>query len=225
MSAYLPGEIGSPQKNLRQQFMQLQKALQSGDLSSAQSAYSGIEDSLQNGAQSSKSPVNGNNQATTDFQTLGKALQNGDISSAQSALILFQQDLQPGGQPGTSGYGGIRGRTGRFNSAMAKQMKDFKSLATALQSGDTSSAQTAMASVMQDMQNGKPGSFPANGSAAQTLQNLQDAVQSGNVSDATSAFSTLMQDLGGVGSGGGSSSPYSSYQTRSYLGNTVDMTA
>ncbi|MCL5021485.1 MAG: hypothetical protein M1339_07505 [Bacteroidetes bacterium] len=230
MSAYQPGGTNAPQNDIRKQFMQLQKALQSGDLSGAQSAYTSIEDSLK-GAGSSQSPLSGTNQASTDFQALGQALQSGDMSSAQSVLATFQQDMQAAGQAGASGTGSThRRRGGHFSGAMAQQMKDFKSLASALQSGDATSAQSALSSFLQDIQNNSSSSnpFTANSSVSTDLQNVQSALQSGSVSTAQSAFSSLMQALvpPGMGANGSSgSSPYSSYQQQSLIGNTVDATA
>ena len=76
----------------------LSQDLQSGDLSSAQQAFAGLQQLLPNlfsgnqvqtGQQSSVQ-----NQIVTDLSTLGQALQSGDLSKAQDAFKKLQQDMQ-----------------------------------------------------------------------------------------------------------------------------------
>jgi len=88
----------NPFQQIRQDFNQLASALQSGDLSGAQSAYSNIQQLLQ-GQQSSStsSSVSGSTPASTiqnDFATLGQALQSGDLTQAQGAFSQLQNDIQ-----------------------------------------------------------------------------------------------------------------------------------
>ena len=79
-----------------QDFKALQTALQSGDLSSAQQAFSALQHDMPRLAQSANatsqtSPVS---QLSQDFQSLQSALQSGDLSSAQQAFASLTQDLQ-----------------------------------------------------------------------------------------------------------------------------------
>jgi hypothetical protein len=87
-----------------QDFESLGNALQSGDLSDAQSAFSqleqdmpGLSQLLQSGSSSSSSATQ-NSPIATALQSLQSSLQSGDLSGAQQAFSSLQQNLQ-----GTSG--------------------------------------------------------------------------------------------------------------------------
>ena len=72
----------SPQ---RQAFGQLISAIQSGDLSAAQSAYATL---TQGGSNSGNGPF------AQALSQIGDALQSGDIGKAQAALASLQQQMQ-----------------------------------------------------------------------------------------------------------------------------------
>ena len=84
-------------------------------------------------------------QTGQDFRALQNALQSGDLSSAQQAFASLQKDLQP-----------AAGAAGSSSASPWSQNnplgKDFQALQSALQSGDLSGAQSAFASVKQDLQ-------------------------------------------------------------------------
>jgi len=72
----------NPYAQDRQTFGQLVSALNSGDLSAAQSAYNAL----------SASPLaQGNGPFGQALQQIGQSLQSGDLSGAQSALASLQQ--------------------------------------------------------------------------------------------------------------------------------------
>jgi hypothetical protein len=74
-------------------FQSLANALQSGNLSGAQSAFSALEQSYQSqNGQSSTS--NQNSTINNDFQNLSSALNSGNLSSAQQAFAQLQKDMQ-----------------------------------------------------------------------------------------------------------------------------------
>jgi len=81
---------------MKQDFKSLSKALQSGDLSTANQAFAQLQKDTgmsTDQTQSSSSSVNSN--STSDLlQTLGNALQNGDLSGAQKAFSQIQQNMQ-----------------------------------------------------------------------------------------------------------------------------------
>jgi DNA-binding FadR family transcriptional regulator len=80
---------------LVQDFKSLGSALQSGDLSTAQSALAAVQQALQGNSQASSSqPFGKNSQANTDYQTLASALQSGDLAGAQKAFASLQTDLK-----------------------------------------------------------------------------------------------------------------------------------
>ncbi len=67
-------------------FQQLATALQSGNLTAAQQAYSSLASSLQNSSSAQSS-----NPLSADFTALGQALQSGNLSAAQQAFSNLQQ--------------------------------------------------------------------------------------------------------------------------------------
>lgn len=88
-------EWQSSMQQRRQDFSQLGNALQSGDLTGAQQAYSDLQNLLQN----SSSPFNsntssGSNPITDDFKALGQALSSGDLSQAQTDFTKLQDDMK-----------------------------------------------------------------------------------------------------------------------------------
>jgi outer membrane protein assembly factor BamD (BamD/ComL family) len=80
---------------IRKDFNSIGSALQSGNLSDAQSALSAFQQDLQSSSQlSSTQPFGTNTQANTDYQNLTSALQSGNLSDAQKAYSSLQSDLQ-----------------------------------------------------------------------------------------------------------------------------------
>lgn len=81
-----------------QDFKALGTALQSGDLSSAQSALANFQQTVSGNASTSTTaasqPFGKNSQANSDFQTLTSALQSGDMTGAQQAFTSLQSDLK-----------------------------------------------------------------------------------------------------------------------------------
>ena len=78
----------SPQANpfaqTRQAFSQLSSALQSGNLTAAQSAYNTL----------SSSPMAQNGPFAQALQQIGQDLQSGNVADAQNALSSLQQQMQ-----------------------------------------------------------------------------------------------------------------------------------
>jgi soluble cytochrome b562 len=74
-------------KQFKTNFEKLAEALQSGDLSAAQNAFSVLLQGM---------PSNNNPQdkIKADFDALGKALQSGDLDAAKKAFLKLQQDMQ-----------------------------------------------------------------------------------------------------------------------------------
>ena len=80
------------------EFKNLVQAIQSGDLKTAQSAYSQLQGLVGNNqvsqSTSTTQSASPQNQLSSDFAAIGKALQSGDMNSAQSALKKLGEDLQ-----------------------------------------------------------------------------------------------------------------------------------
>jgi len=88
---------GSSAMNQRMKdFQALGQALQSGNLTSAQSAFAALQQNLSQTSQSSsgQGPLAANSAASKDVQSIQSALQSGDISGAQKAFTQLKTDLQ-----------------------------------------------------------------------------------------------------------------------------------
>ena len=96
----------NPLRQIRQDFNQLASALQAGDLSGAQSAFSSLHQLLQGQQTGSNASSNGPSTIQSDFAALGQALQSGDLNQAQGAFSQLQNDIQTAqhaaGSPGQS---------------------------------------------------------------------------------------------------------------------------
>jgi hypothetical protein len=78
-----------------QDFNAIGSALQSGDLSNAQTAVATFQQSLQANSQTSTDqPFGKNSKANNDFQSLTRAIQSGDVAAAQKAFSNLQTDLK-----------------------------------------------------------------------------------------------------------------------------------
>ena len=86
----------------RQDFSELAQALQSGDLSGAQKAYSALQ-SLQQNTKTNPNTTTTGNPVQTDFAALGQALAAGNLSQAQSDFAQLKSDIQNTTQSNASG--------------------------------------------------------------------------------------------------------------------------
>jgi hypothetical protein len=101
LSGISPGSAANspltPQTDPRLLFMQLAKAITSGDLTGAQQAYSQLTQALVTGG-----PGGGANNPSDPFSqalsAIGQALQNDDINGAQQALAALQQQARASGR-------------------------------------------------------------------------------------------------------------------------------
>ena len=106
----------NPQTDPRLLFMQLTKAVSSGDLSGAQQAYAQLTQALGN---TSGGTSNSSDPFSQALNTIGQALQNGDIGGAQQALTTLQQQMQAGrGQHRHGHHHGSGGTGGAAGNAM-----------------------------------------------------------------------------------------------------------
>jgi hypothetical protein len=200
----------NPFRQIKQDFNQVASALQSGNLSDAQSAYASIQQLLSARQNSSNSNTGstGSNTFQTDFATLGQALQSGDLTQAQSAFSQLKSDFQAGRQSTTGGGAPpwLQQQDEYVSSASQGQnpveeaLEDYTQLANALQSGNLSDAQSAYASLQQLLPADQISSNSSTSSKAPTtIQSdfaaLGQALTSGNLTQAQSAFSQLQSDL------------------------------
>jgi len=93
---YQTNETQANYQQMRNYFEQLGQALQSGDLSGAQNAFSSLQQQLPSSSvnQSQTTQQNSQSTFTTDMNALGQALQSGDLSKAQDVFSKLQQDMK-----------------------------------------------------------------------------------------------------------------------------------
>ncbi len=158
-SGAAPSAWQSTKHQALQDFDQLFQAVQSGSLPGAQQAYSALQQlqpTVPNVATgSAAAPASG--AVATDWSALGTALQSGSLSSAQSAFAKLQQDLVAATAPDLSQaqavYAAMQGTAPASGiSAASAVSTDLSALQQALQSGNTSSAQSLLAKLEQDLQ-------------------------------------------------------------------------
>jgi len=131
--------------SIQQEFQQLGKDLQSGNVTQAQSDFSVLSQSVSN-------PARTNSTLSQAFSALGSALQSGNLNAAQQAYKAIQQDVQQSATPGTQGHHhhhhGSEGTDSNSNSSLAQV---FGTLGQALQAGNLTAAQTAYTTIQQDL--------------------------------------------------------------------------
>ena len=145
-------------QQIQSEFQQLGQDLQAGNLSQAQQDYATLSQNFPN-AQSATTTTtaNSSNPIAQAFAALSQDLQNGNISGAQQDYATIQQDFQQQKQ----GAGQVHhhhhhgGGGGQQGSQVSQALN---SLATALQAGNLSSAQTAFAVLQQDLEQFSIGS-------------------------------------------------------------------
>lgn len=142
-----------PFKQIKQDFDQLAKALQSGDLSAAQSAFSKLQQLQQNGPGQGASNSSGFDAIQSDFSTLGQDLQSGDLSQAQTDFAKLQSDLKSlnhssGSMPQSPDQYIASSSQVNVQEELAQ---DYSKLASALQSGNLSDAKSVFAALRQTL--------------------------------------------------------------------------
>jgi hypothetical protein len=133
--------VQSQHQQIVQEFQQLGKDLQSGNLSAAQSDFATLQqDVSQTAAASSTQSANPIAQA---FSQLGQDLKSGNLASAQQDYSNIIRDFQ-------------KAQTQHHHHAAGGQSnplrQDFDQLGQALQSGNLSAAQQAYSSLQQGLQ-------------------------------------------------------------------------
>jgi outer membrane protein assembly factor BamD (BamD/ComL family) len=134
----------------RKDFQQLGLDLQSGNLSAAQSDFAAMQ---KFGPQSnSSSSTQNNNSVSQDFQQLSQDLESGNTAAAQRDYSKVQQDFQSQA-PHMHHHGHHGGNSSSSSSSGESQITQLlNQLGQWLQSGDTSTAQQAYSTLIQDFQ-------------------------------------------------------------------------
>ena len=146
--SFIPYNIQQAQTHraqMQQEFQQLGQALQSGNLSAAQSDFTSLQQVAQN---SSSSSTQSTNPITQEFNQLAQDLKSGNLSAAQTDYTNIQQSYQSKVQAHHSHhrhYGG-----GGSGASEVNQL--FQELGQELQSNNLSTAQQTYASLQQDFE-------------------------------------------------------------------------
>jgi hypothetical protein len=106
----------------------------------------------------------------------------------------------------TSGANSVTGPNQQpYRNGFSQTLDAFNSIGNALNAGNLSSAQSALAAFEQDTQGSSQSSsnnpFGSNTKANSDFQNLTGALQSGDLSGAQTAFANLQKDLQANGTG------------------------
>ena len=197
----------SPFQQVRKDFAALGKALNSGDLQGAQSAFQTLQTDMQAAGQSG---TGANSQFSTDLGAVGAALfptsGQGSITAAQTAFNALQSDMQQAQQTQKAHHHHHHhhgGGTQNAQNTTSNPLSDLAAIGNALQSGNLSGAQSAFQTLQQDM--GTSGAQSTTATPGTDLTALSSALQNSDLPGAQTAFNTLMQDLqnsiGTLGSG------------------------
>lgn len=150
----------------KQDISDIGTALKSGDLSSAQKAFSDLQ-SLSSATQGQVKTASKKSSVPDDFASLDQALQSGSLSDAQAAYTKLQTDIQ-------AQAGGHHHRhhasenSSSTNSRQGDLAGEFSALGQALQSGSLGDAQTAFTKLMTDLKNKRGGYYNQQGGSTST---------------------------------------------------------
>ena len=135
----------SPQQQFQKEFQRLGQALQSGNLSAAQSDFATLQQtsSSPSASASTSSPI------AQAFSQLGKDLQSGNLSAAQQDFSKIQQATQSQSPQAHHHHHHHGGGGGGSSSSQSTLALEFAQLGQDLQAGNVSAAQQAYSSVQQ----------------------------------------------------------------------------
>lgn len=143
------------QGSIQSEFQQLGQDLQSGNLTQAQEDFATLSQNFSaanqtNTANQTNSNAN-NNPIAQAFNALSQDLQNGNLSAAQQDYATIQQDVQQQGASQTHHHH-RHGGGGSGGQEQSQINQAFNSLSQALQSNNLTGAQSAFATLQQDLQ-------------------------------------------------------------------------
>jgi hypothetical protein len=173
-------------EQIKEQFQQLGQDLQSGNLTQSQSDYATLSKDFSGASQTSATAAPttastitaatstaGNSSLAQQFAQLGQDLQSGNLQAARQDYTNLQQTAQQNGsqQVGGHHHHGHRHHGGGTESASFSSSQQFNPIAQAfstlsqdLQAGNLSGAQSAFATMLNDLQ--QIGGFTSSGSSS-----------------------------------------------------------
>jgi hypothetical protein len=195
-------------QKIQEEFQQLGKDLQSGNLTAAQADYVTLQEDLaERGVASSiqapaQAPTQTQTQAPTEtgssnpitaaFGQLSQDLQAGNLTAAQTDYTTIVQDFsQAGGASSKSGTPAPSGTSSPSGNPIAQE---FQLLGKDLQAGSLTSAQADFAALQQDSSFAASSTESGNPIAAAFNQLSQD-LQAGNWTAAKQDFTAIQLDF------------------------------
>jgi outer membrane protein assembly factor BamD (BamD/ComL family) len=145
-------------QQIKAEFQQLGQDLQSGNLTRAQSDFATLSQDFPGLNQSTRSASSGatNNPVAQAFTQLGLDLQTGKLQAAQQDFTSLQKDLQNGSGQQVQGHHPHRHhqveRSDDSSRGANPIAQAFGTLAQDLQAGNLSGAQSAFATLRNDLQ-------------------------------------------------------------------------
>jgi hypothetical protein len=139
----------------QQQMQQLGQALQSGNLSAAQSDFATLQAAFSQAATTtgSISTSSASNPVVQAFNQLGSDLQSGNVSAAQKDFSTVQQDLQNLSNNQFHHHHHLRsGGGGGDSSNQNSLLQDLNQIGQSLTSSNLAGAQQAYATLQQQLQ-------------------------------------------------------------------------
>lgn len=192
-------------KQRRAAMQELESAVKSGDIKTAQSSLATLKQA-DTGDQSGAAGSGDNpyrSAMKSDLSVLMQAVDKGDLGAAQSALRTLDKDRAsaPPPAPPPSLADALGGSDSTF-------LTDLKSLLGAAQSGDTATVQKAMTALQSDLQSlltggsdnsgAAPGSQSGQPPFVDDMKSLLDAAKSGDTKSMQDAAKKIAADIQGA---------------------------
>jgi hypothetical protein len=147
-AAYTPPPISSDMKQRMQDFQSLSQALQSGDLSSAQSAFATLQSNLTQNSSGPSPFSDPNSQASKDLAAVGTALKSGDVSGAQDAMATLQKDMKAARGGHHHHHAQAADSTSSTDSTTASEFETLLNAATTSATSDASNSASTNTNVL-----------------------------------------------------------------------------
>ncbi|MEN6331795.1 MAG: hypothetical protein ABFD57_07405 [Smithella sp.] len=174
----------------------LLQALESGNLSTAQTSYSQLLQDIQavsatDDTSASTSSTSGTGAASNplarDMSDLGNAISSGDLTGAQSILANIMQHMQghPPPPPDAGMFSGTDSVTSTNSTSNSSVLdSDLKALGEALSAGDLTSATDSFSQLLQDLQD-----------AGSTDSSSSSTASTSDTSTTSSEYNRLLQSF------------------------------
>jgi hypothetical protein len=160
-----PYQMGTATNYYAQQLQQLGQALQSGNLSAAQSDFSSLQQAFTQTNPSGSTGSSATSSLSQAISQLGSDLQSGNLSAAQKDFATVEQGVSDHGTLAQNRLFRHQGTSGSDSGSQSQLMQDLSQLGQSLSSNNLTGAQQTYASLEQEMQE-----FALGGTTASTME-------------------------------------------------------